>query len=66
MALVSLYQAGTAVLVVVAILEALFYVWNRSRAREEARREGALHDLEAGQRLLRVAEKRHLRGGYEA
>jgi hypothetical protein len=66
MALVSLYQAGTAVLVVVAILEALFYVWNRKRAREEARREGALHDLEAGQRLLRVAEKRHLRGGYEA
>jgi hypothetical protein len=66
MAPTSLFQAGTAVLVLVALLQFMLYLWNRSRALEEARREGPLHDLESGRRLLRLAEGRRARGSYEA
>ncbi len=60
------FQLGTAVLVLVALLEVLLYLWNRQRALEEARREGALHDLESGRRLLGFAEGRRARGNHEA
>ena len=66
MALPSPVQAGTAILVLVAVLEALLYLWNRQRGVQESRREGALHDLESGRRLTGIAERRFSRGGYEA
>ncbi len=66
MALTSPFQVGTVILVLVAVLEALLYLRNRQRAIDEARREGALHDLESGRRLLGMAKGRAARGNHEA
>jgi hypothetical protein len=54
----SLFQIGTTVLVVVAVLEALVYLWNRAKERSESMRGRVRHDLDAGRRLIGLAEER--------
>jgi hypothetical protein len=66
MALPSLSQAGTAILVLVVILEAYLYFRGRRRAIGESRREDLLHELESGRQLIDLAEVRYSEGGHEA
>jgi hypothetical protein len=66
MAAYSPFQLGTAVLVLVAVLEALVYFWNRHNGAAGAEEEGAVHDLGAGRRLLSLAGGRAAAGNDEA
>lgn len=60
------FQLATAILVLVAVLQAILYFRNRNRGPAGSPLEGARHDLEAGRRLLGLAECRAAAGNYEA
>jgi hypothetical protein len=66
MAAYSPFQLGTAVLVLVAVLEALVYFWNRHRGTAGAGEEAAVHDLAAGRRLVVLAGSRAAAGNHPA
>jgi len=66
MAVYSPFQLGTAVLILVAVLEALLYFRNRHRGASGAEEDEAVHDLGSGRRLVSLAEGRSAAGNDEA